>query len=87
MGMLMYKNERSMSPGQDGTSPTGQHEGQNSPTSPYKLEEEDLTKVTQRTIKGGMNWHAAGARKDKKGSSIIKRKDAPLDAKNRRKCP
>ena len=43
--------------------------------------------MTQRTIKGGMNWHAEGTRKDKKGNTIIKRKDAQPDARNRKKCP
>lgn len=84
MGLLMYKNERSMSPGQEG-SPTGNLPG--SPTSPYKLEEEDLNLVSQRTIKGGMNYHASGARKDKRGNILIKRKDGIPDHKNKKKCP
>ena len=89
MGVLMYKTDRSMSPGNGSMSPpaNGERGGIGSPTSQYKLEFEDLSKVTQRTIKGGLNLHQNGSRKDKKGNVIIKRKDAPLDAKNRKKCP
>ena len=79
MGMIMMKNDKH-SPTLFGSSDS------NSPTNNHKLEFEDLSIITKRTIKGGLNY-TEETRQDMQGNTILKRKEAPVDKKNRPRCP